>query len=178
MEQIETAYIQVFHGTDAGADTPCSAVVRDRLSGRIDSRSDIDQGQESTIIKVQFNPSTLSFSTRDRSWEKKEKKRKKTSLIQSGQDEVATAFADASDASVNVSFRLIFDRSVDQDADVQPDVENFLSLVRDPYVRQVAFCWGDLSYKGMLKNVEAEYVLFDASGMPTRATVNLTLEGV
>lgn len=178
MEQVETAYIQVFHGTDAGADTPRSAVVRDRLSGRTDKQSHIGQGQESTIIKVQFNPATLSFSTRDRSWEKKEKKRKKTSLIQSGQDEVATAFADTSDASVNVSFRLIFDRSTDQNADVQPDVENFLSLVRDPYVRRAAFCWGDLSYKGMLKNVEAEYVLFDASGRPVRATVNLTLEGV
>ncbi len=91
---------------------------------------------------------------------------------------MATAFADTSDASVNVSFRLIFDRSTDQNADVQPDVENFLSLVRDPYVRRAAFCWGDLSYKGMLKNVEAEYVLFDASGRPVRATVNLTLEGV
>ena len=71
MEQVETAYIQVFHSTDAGADTPRSAVVRDRLSGRTDKQSHIGQGQESTIIKVQFNPSTLSFSTRDRSWEKK-----------------------------------------------------------------------------------------------------------
>lgn len=43
MEQVETAYIQVFHGTDAGADTPRSAVVRDRLSGRTDKQSHIGQ---------------------------------------------------------------------------------------------------------------------------------------
>lgn len=177
-EQVETAYIQVFHGANAGADKPRNAVIKDRLSGGNGSGNRGESGQESVVIKVQFNPATLSFSTYDRAWAKKEKKRKKTSLTQSGQDEVASAFADAPDSSINVSFKLIFDRTTDKNADVQPDVNRFLALVKDPFVRQAAFCWGDLSYKGLLKHVEAEYVLFDALGTPTRATVSLTLEGV
>lgn len=172
---METAYIQVIHDAGQGAGTLQNSVVRDRLSGK--SRRD-QEGNETgdPIIKVQFNPSTLSFSTYDRKKEQDEKK--KTSLLQNGQEQVTTAFADDPDPSINLSFKLIFDRSTDENADVQPDVEKFIAMVRDPYVRQAVFCWGDLSYKGVLRNVEAEYVLFNPLGVPTRATVSMTLEGV
>ncbi|MFG6367625.1 MAG: hypothetical protein K1W16_04245 [Lachnospiraceae bacterium] len=180
-EQIETAYIQIFHnekpalsGNKLNLD-----VVKNKLSGKVDSDIHQNKEQETDIIKVQFNPSTLSFSAHDRVWSSKEANRKKkTSLLQSGQEEVAFSFADNLDSSISVSFQLIFDKTTEKTTDVQPDVQQFLVLIQDPYVRQVAFCWGDLSYKGLLKNVEAEYVLFSALGTPTRATINLTLEGV
>lgn len=177
-EEIEKAYIQVFHNENPAMDNkPNLDVVKDKLSGN--NEKDNNKGQDIDIIEVLFNPSTLSFSMRDRAWSSKENERKKKiSLLQSGQKEVATSFAENPAPSISVSFRLIFDKTTDKNADVQPDVQQFLALVQDPYVRQVAFCWGDLSYKGLLKNVEAEYVIFNALGTPTRATINLTLEGV
>lgn len=177
-EEIEKAYIQVFHNENPAMDNkPNLDVVKDKLSGN--NEKDNNKGQDIDIIEVPFNPSTLSFSMRDRAWSLKENERKKKmSLLQSGQKEVATSFAENADSSISVSFRLIFDKTMEKNADVQPDVQQFLALVQDPYVRQVAFCWGDLLYKGLLKNVETEYVLFNALGTPTRATINLTLEGV
>jgi len=177
-EEIEKAYIQVFHNENPVTDNkPNLNVVKDKLAGN--DKSDNNKRQDIDVIAVPFNPSTLSFSMRDRAWSEKEAERKKKmSLLQSGQKEVATAFAENPDSSISVSFRLIFDKTTEKNADVQSDVQQFLALVQDPYVRQVAFCWGDLSYKGLLRNVETEYVLFNALGNPTRATINLTLEGV
>lgn len=178
-DQVETAYIQVFCNAAQSVGKLSNSVVRDRLSGKSspgkDNGNPAKTAGENPIIKVQFNPSTLSFSTYDRGRQEREKK---TTLTQSGQKRIAAAFADDPDASINVSFKLIFDRTNDEDADVQPDVERFIALVRDPYVRQAAFCWGDMSYKGVLRSVEAEYVLFNQLGIPTRATVALTLEGI
>ncbi len=37
---------------------------------------------------------------------------------------------------------------------------------------------GEMSYTGVIKNVDAEYVLFNALGIPARALVSLTLEGI
>lgn len=173
-EQVETAYIQVFYDDGKGVGKLQNSIVRDRLSGKSSEHHDRN-GEENPIIKVQFNPSSLSFSTYDRKWQEQ---KKKTTLTQSGQEKMAAAFADDPDSSINVSFKLIFDRSIEKDSDVQPDVEKFIAMVRDPYVRQAAFCWGDLSYKGVLKNVEAEYLLFNSLGVPTRATVTLTLVNV
>lgn len=177
-EEIEKAYIQVFHNENQAVDNkPNLNVVKERLAGS--NRSTNYRGQDIDVIAVPFNPSTLSFSMRDSAWSVKDAERKKKmSLLQSGQREVAAAFAEHPDSSISVSFRLIFDKTMEENADVQSDVQQFLALVQDPYVRQVAFCWGDLSYKGLLKNVETEYVLFNALGNPTRATINLTLEGV
>lgn len=178
-DQVETAYIQVFCSADQGAGKLSNSVVKDRLSGKSDGRKSngdhADIGGRNPIIKVQFNPSTLSFSTYDKNRQEQEKK---TTLMQSGQKRITAAFADDPDTSINVSFKLIFDRTNEADTDVQPDVEQFIALVRDPYVRQAAFCWGDMSYRGVLRSVEAEYVLFNQLGIPTRATVALTLEGI
>ena len=116
----------------------------------------------------------MTFSTHDNSAAKK----KKVSLTQKKQDRVETAFADHTDASISVSFQLVFDRTIYEDSDVQPDVERLLALIKDPFVRKAAFWWGEMSYTGVIKNVDAEYVLFNALGIPARALVSLTLEGI
>jgi len=43
-------------------------------------------------------------------------------------------------------------------------------------VRQVAFYWGTMCYKGVVRSVDAEYVLFDQEGTPMRATVDFTID--
>lgn len=173
--QLETAYLEIYNDTESNADAAAGNVPLSAVKGKLSGASDEwrDKGERHTI-KVQFNPSTLSFSTYDKSAAKK----KKVSLTQTKQDRVETAPADNTDSSISVSFKLVFDRTIYEDSDVQPDVERFLSLVKDPFVRKAAFWWGKMSYTGVIKNVDAEYVLFDALGAPARALVNLTLEGI
>lgn len=171
-EQLETAYLEIYNDTKSNADEAAGnvpvSVIKDKLSGA--SGQWEDEGGHRTV-KVQFNPSTLSFSANDGSVAN----RKKVSLTQSRQERVETAPADNSDSSIRISFKLVFDRSVYENPDVQPDVERFLSLAKDPFVRKAAFWWGKMSYKGVIKNVEAEYVLFNEHGTPTRAIVSMTL---
>lgn len=174
-EQLETAYLEIYNDAKANADEAAGnvpvSVIKERLSGASEQWE--DEGGHRTV-KVQFNPSTLSFSTSGGSAANK----KKVSLTQSRQERVETAPVDNSDSSISVSFKLVFDRSVHENPDVQPDVERFLSLAKDPFVRKAAFWWGKMAYKGVIKNVEAEYVLFNEHGIPTRALVNLTLEDI
>ena len=56
---------------------------------------------------------------------------------------------------------------------VQPDVEAFTAMLRDPMKRLVIFTWGTMSYQGMLNNISAEYTMFNVLGEPVRATVSL-----
>lgn len=174
-EQLETAYLEIYNDTASNADAAAGSVPLSAVKGKLAGASDewSDNG-ERHVIKVQFHPSTLTFSTHDNSAAKK----KKVSLTQKKQDRVETAFADHTDASISVSFQLVFDRTIYEDSDVQPDVERLLALVKDPFVRKAAFWWGEMSYTGVIKNVDAEYVLFNALGIPARALVSLTLEGI
>lgn len=173
--QLETAYLEIYNDAASNADAAAGnvpvSVIKGKLSGASDEWRD---NSERHIIKVQFNPSALSFSTYDISAAKK----KKVSLTQAQQDCVETALADHTDSSISVNFQLVFDRTVYEDSDVQPDVERFLSLARDPFVRKAAFWWGEMSYTGVIQKVDAEYVLFNTLGIPVRALVNLTLEGI
>ncbi len=58
---------------------------------------------------------------------------------------------------------------------IQIIVEGFIGALRSPFTRRVAFAWGDLLYEGILKNVNASYTLFDTSGRPVRAEVQLSI---
>lgn len=167
-EQLENAYIEVIDGTAAESGRLQPAVTKKLLSGKGVEK---DTKDNSYSIKIQFNPSSLSFSSHDVSIRKK-----KADISKKEQGQVETALADCPDSSVSVSFKLVYDRTIYEDCSVRPDVENFISLVTNPFVRQVAFCWGKMSYKGVVKNIDAEYVLFNAQGKPTRAYVNMTIQ--
>lgn len=56
---------------------------------------------------------------------------------------------------------------------VQNQVEGFIAALRSPYTRRVRFSWGNLSYRGVLIDVDAEYTMFSIHGRPVRAIVNL-----
>ncbi|MCR5594701.1 MAG: hypothetical protein K6G12_02530 [Lachnospiraceae bacterium] len=61
------------------------------------------------------------------------------------------------------------------DYSVQAEVEAFTSIIRSKERRLIHFTWGDMSYEGILNSVSAEYTMFNVSGEPCRAKVNLRL---
>lgn len=58
---------------------------------------------------------------------------------------------------------------------VRPQVEGFIAALRNETTRKVTFAWGDMSYKGMLEAVNAEYTMFNMEGNPIRARVNISI---
>lgn len=58
---------------------------------------------------------------------------------------------------------------------VQDTVEGFLGTIRNKYTRELAFCWGRMLYFGYVNRVRTKYTLFNPSGKPIRATVDLSI---
>ncbi len=58
---------------------------------------------------------------------------------------------------------------------VQPEVEGFIGAIRNRYTRIITFNWGNISYSGSLRNVRAQYSMFNPTGDPVRATVDLSI---
>ena len=58
---------------------------------------------------------------------------------------------------------------------VQPEVEALIAALRNENTRLITFFWGKFSYPGILKSVNANYVMFNVSGEPIRATVDLSI---
>ncbi len=58
---------------------------------------------------------------------------------------------------------------------VQPEVEGFIGALRNKHTRLITFHWGDFNYTGILRNVTATYTMFNITGRPIRAVVDLTL---
>ena len=55
------------------------------------------------------------------------------------------------------------------------EVEGLIAALRSPYTRCITFNWGDMSYEGVLNRVASQYTMFDSSGEPVRAVVQLSL---
>lgn len=58
---------------------------------------------------------------------------------------------------------------------VQEEVEGLIAALRSTYTRCITFNWGDMSYQGILNRVASQYTMFDSSGEPVRAVVQLSL---
>ena len=67
------------------------------------------------------------------------------------------------------------EKTVGQPNSVQVMVEGLTAALRDENTRRVCFEWGKMSYSGILKNVNANYTMFDREGRPVRAVVTLKL---
>ena len=147
------------------------------------------------VFEVQFNPSTLALSGRGGGSRNKYSLTEAKSLKDSAsmtrielsvklifsKDDLAAAFPADTMAinatnALNVGKKLVKEKvfGVTQPA-VQVVVEGFIGALRNENTRLVAFEWGDMFYEGLLKNVNATYNLFDATGKPVRAEVNLSL---
>ena len=58
---------------------------------------------------------------------------------------------------------------------VQQEVEGLVAALRSPCTRLISFNWGDMCYSGVLNRVASQYTMFNASGEPVRAVVQLSL---
>lgn len=163
-DALETAYIVVTDCREFNGGTLHTARTANAISGK-GSEAGGQDGQKKEK-KVQFNPSSLSFSFTGH-----EVMRKKTDISKKDKKILGQADAEESPDILSMSVRLIFAR----DSGVAGDVERFLAMVKNPYTRQIAFYWGNTGYQGVLRHVDAEYMYFDSSGTPTQATVNLTI---
>ncbi len=166
---METAYIEVYdcRGFDNG---PLSNA---EIKGALLGKPSAGVQSKVTTMKVQFNPASLRFSTGGT-----ESGKEKSDVTHNENGQTRTAPAENKTELIHVEVKLIFDRTIYKDCSVQPEVDHFISIVRNPYVRQVAFYWGTMCYKGVVKSVDAEYVLFNKKGVPMRATVGFSIEVV
>jgi hypothetical protein len=58
---------------------------------------------------------------------------------------------------------------------VQPVVEGFIGAIRNGNTRLLRFRWGGFCFTGVLRHINAEYVMFSPQGNPIRAYVTLRL---
>ncbi len=65
--------------------------------------------------------------------------------------------------------------SGDKNNTVQPQVEALIAALRNRHTRLISFHWGDFNYSGVLKSVNATYMMFNITGDPIRATVDLSM---
>ena len=103
----------------------------------------------------------------------------------------------AANTHIDLSFRLIFDKTNIQDAfysdkftlnltsfgkkfitgedySVQPEVEALTTIVRDRK-GLAKFTWGDMSYQGVINSITAEYTMFNVNCEPIRAFVDINM---
>jgi hypothetical protein len=169
MDVLETAYLEVFNHMTVFP----SVVTTSRTSNVLNGIKQSNQkgSEESYILKVQFNPARLVFSTGTAP-----KDDKRTSITRTEEGVVSQADVSNQAEVVTVKITLVFDRSIYKESGIQEEVDGFLAMIQNPYVRKVAFHWGDQYYTGIIKDLEAEYVLFNAVGVPTRANVNFSIQ--
>lgn len=169
MDNLESAYIELSDcrkQMDASVQT---AQVKSLLSGLSKART--DQISQARSFKVQFNPTTLRFTAGV-----DVKPKEKSSLTKNEDGSKNTCIVSDEFKPLTLQVQLIFDRSIYIDSSVQPEVEGFLAILKNPYIRQAAFHWGRLYYVGKLKNLDANYTMFNPLGIPVRATLDLTME--
>lgn len=62
-----------------------------------------------------------------------------------------------------------------KDYTVQPQVDGLISLLVRDETRQIIFLWGKMFFPGELISVNSRYTMFNKSGRPIRATVQLAI---
>ncbi|MCR5654158.1 MAG: hypothetical protein K6G07_00740 [Lachnospiraceae bacterium] len=146
-------------------------------------------------VEVQYNPSSLRFNTIAG------KIRSYTALGPENMNRYSTT---ERKASTTLIVQLLFDSmnisdsfgatsmgtSVDTVTDlakeayslagdglsVKTPVEGLISLLMTKYTRQVIFCWNNLFFHGELNMVSANFTMFNKTGHPVRATVDLQIK--
>jgi hypothetical protein len=170
MGELETAYISVKDYSGTGEGSLSTATTKSVLS-KASGGGSVGTVSEDKVIKVQFNPDSLTFS-----YGGAVKKNEKTSIGSGTEKAPPQAKPEDTAESINISMKLIYDRSIYVDSSVQPEVEQLLAILKKHYVRKITFYWGTMCYSGILKSIDAEYVLFNSTGVPMRAVVNLTMQ--
>ncbi len=129
-----------------------------------------EQGKETKqyyLMPVQYNPSSLSFSSRA-GWREEQGPgavgmRARQSMILPPETVLSVElFFEAAEEPEHIDF-------------VQQRTEGLLSLVMQTCSRQVVFAWGEMSFGGELEEVRTEYTMFDNTGSPIMARFSLSI---
>lgn len=127
--------------------------------------------EKQKIIKVQFNPSSLNFSM---GAAKKTDSRGDIGYSSDGQKKYAD-YNTVSRKGLSLDMELIFDGTGQKKPDVYEKANEFMDIIKNPYIRNVDFYWGKMQYFGIVENVETEFTYFTAAAAPVRAKVNLSI---
>lgn len=117
-------------------------------------------------MTVQYNPASLSFSSRAGLAEERG----------AGEAGLGTRKSAVFPPETTLHVELFFEEmDENQTGFVQRQVEELLSLVMQEAGRQVVFAWGDMSFGGELESVSASYTMFRGNGAPIRASASLSI---
>lgn len=128
------------------------------------------KGQEETIYPIQFAPEKLQLSTVGK------KKHIKRDFIEKKGIPSKNRWEKQSFSSISLNLHLLFDRSKEESGSVRGDIEGLQkALEKCTEDTKIAFCWNEIEFSGTLKNLSAEYLMFDSLGSPVRASADLTI---
>ncbi len=163
-----------------------------------DEMLQIIAGGKKKYFVVQFNPNTLQISGHSGGYVKKTDYSK-------GRDRGRSVGYEKGNTTIQMSVRLFFDSCDPQDAfmsdkvnmsptalatgaakaiqtgmgkkktSVQIQVEAFIAALRNQYTRLITFHWGNFTYSGSLRSVRTTYTMFNVTGEPVRAYVDLSI---
>lgn len=143
--------------------------VKSMLSGK-EGNTKENMQTDGKVYEVNFNPSSLQFHSGTTEVKEKISKAKK----EDGTVDKCSTTNQYQPLSLSV--KLIFDGTIEKESQVQTEVEGFLAIVKNPYIRQASFHWGKQYYYGKITDVQAEYNMFSSEGIPLRAFVDIKME--
>lgn len=145
------------------------------------------------VMKVQFNPNELSFSSSPVAGKKDKKDgNQPDQLLSKAVQTVLTvplifeeiketdAFTwDKQQALFQGSFKEKIEASslasTIMNYSVKTQIDGLLSLLANSTTRNIVLCWGNISLSGMIQSEQAEYTMFNPSGNPIMGTVTLKI---
>lgn len=130
------------------------------------------QDDDTLSFSVPFNPTSVKIG-RQLNWAEQSTQGQPYPLVQ---------FSNGASDTFQAS--MLVDESESEDS-VLPVVSRFYDLTRPidapegggPRPPCLVFSWEELSFQGVIKSLDVELLLFDRSGRPKRAMVNLSLVG-
>ena len=125
----------------------------------------IDQrGIKDGLIKVQYNPTSMTFtgSTRADSGKRDEKQRQNIETVPVR-------------GNLSMSVELLFDSDNILDTSVQDEMNLLLVTVKKSKTKEVRFSWGKMEIQGKLTAFSGEYTMFYPNGLPQAGKIRITI---
>jgi len=124
------------------------------------------------IVKVQFNPAALNFSM---GTARKTDSRGDIGYSKEGKKRYAD-YNTVKRKGISLSIELVFDGTTQKKPDVITNADEFMYIIKNPYMRRVDFYWGKMQYSGIVESVETEFTYFTADAAPARAKVSFSMD--
>lgn len=149
---------------------------------------------QSEIMRVQYNPSSLSISANASTIQVKSMQQSTENTAVQQQERppsivltVQLLFdaVNSKDAFMADKFRLsagdlvsagaAISKTVKGGYTVRPQIDGLMGMMMDMNTRSVAFVWQDMVFEGQVSDVQATYNMFNMSGNPISGSVRLSI---